>query len=79
MEPITLGGAVAGQQTSTPAIKATEVAVGNLVPVIRLHRHLRDCERFDVASRSHLWCFVCCDKNTYNRCIAINRSLEWMR
>ena len=34
MEPAILCGAIAGQQASTPAIKATEAAAGNSVPVI---------------------------------------------
>lgn len=34
MEPAILCGAIAGQQASTPAINATEVAAGNTVPVI---------------------------------------------
>jgi putative transport protein len=34
MEPAILCGAIAGQQASTPAIKATEAAAGNAVPVV---------------------------------------------
>ncbi|RBP10370.1 aspartate-alanine antiporter [Roseiarcus fermentans] len=34
MEPAILCGAIAGQQASTPAIKATEAAAGNSVPVV---------------------------------------------
>ncbi len=34
IEPAILCGAIAGQQASTPAIKATETAAGNSVPVI---------------------------------------------
>jgi putative transport protein len=34
IEPAILCGAIAGQQASTPAIKATEAAAGNSVPVI---------------------------------------------
>lgn len=34
IEPIILCGAIAGQQASTPAIKATEAAAGNSVPVV---------------------------------------------
>ena len=34
MEPAILCGAIAGQQASTPAIKATESAAGNSVPVV---------------------------------------------
>jgi putative transport protein len=34
IEPVILCGAIAGQQASTPAIKATEAAAGNSVPVI---------------------------------------------
>jgi putative transport protein len=34
MEPVILCGAIAGQQASTPAIKAVEAAAGNSIPVI---------------------------------------------
>jgi AspT/YidE/YbjL antiporter-like protein len=34
MEPAILCGAIAGQQASTPAIKATEAAAGNSIPVV---------------------------------------------